>query len=240
MFNLRNFVLLFALLTLASATAGATPILVTFNNGGPYSDGSVSVGIYSLTLGSGQNASPFYGPCLSDSLEVTGGQQWYGGLDNIVDFSAPTNQLLEQAAYIDQTYLTFASTSAAVTPIQYALWDIGNEISGQPLKYATGNPATVGSVGWYLAQAQNNYGTLSTSFYSGWSVLVPDQGSTLSAELTGAQYPIADIGASGSEPQYFLSQVGGGNPPSQTPEPVTMLMLGTALILLGCKRHRKN
>jgi hypothetical protein len=213
MFNLRNFVLLFALLALTTVTAVASPIVfVTLNGeefGGEY-------GPYNLSItGTAPVTGSVLGLCLTDLINIGNGQQWQAEEVPITDFSnttTPTFKLLQEDAYLDNLY-AFApyNTNPDIQAIHQAAWDIslGNTAFNDPLTLS------------FVTSAQTNYALAGTN----WSVLIPVN--------RQGQY-VFDQGVS----QTFLIPGGGGS--SQTPEPVTMLMLGTALILLGCKRHRKN
>ena len=230
MFNLRNFVLLFALLTLASATAGASTIVFLGDPQGANAP-------YTLTI----NGVQVTAPCISDDITVAG--TWQATEASIVDFSnvIPTGNfsstvpnpggtttetnLLEEAVWLDAHIGT-----EDVTTMQYAIWDLGETISGIAPKYTDSSTKTL------LTTAASSYLSGETyNFYAGYSLLIPQGGSGTSPDTWPNPNP-----PGGTESQFFL--IAGPPTISQTPEPGTMLMLGSALILLGCvgKRHRKN
>jgi len=196
----------------------ASPIFVTFDNGGSYTNGSVYVGPYNLTLGVNPNTSPLFAPCFSDNLEVNGGETWYATEEGLTSYPWPSTPVfndLKQIAWLDSNFPDTTEGSinpATVVPIQQAIWDLGNQISGTTQQYT--DPATE----LWLSLALLNYGAGSTAFYNQFILLVPDQ-------PTGSPYPILDAGATGPEPQFFIFEI--------VPEPLTFFLCGSGLLLLG-------
>jgi hypothetical protein len=91
----------------------------------------------------------------------------------------------------------------------------------------TGNPTDLTTTAAWYNYATAVPGSTLSSYASQFSVLIP--------ELTTGNTNITVADLDQGVAQSFIV-------PTATPEPGTMLMLGSALILLGCvgKRHRKN
>lgn len=193
---------------LACMVGGATPITVLFVNGGSVSNGTDSVGPYNLDL----NGLPIEAPCISVNLEVSDGETWQATETPIVDYSAPTTALLEQAVWLDLQFNVQPTASWA--PIQQAIWDVGETILGQTKTFTdTG----VNSTSSWLATALANYTKISSAQYATYSLLVP---------VAGTEVPSSD-----GLPQSFLVQT--------TPEPATLSLVGLALVGLGILSRRR-
>ena len=208
----------FALLAV-SFTAGANPILVTFNNGGNYADGGVYVGLYQLTLGSGADAEVLFSPCLSYNLEVSGGEQWFANEVNLFDVPLGDLAALKRVVWLNMQFAPAYSpggNTGTIAPIQHAIWDLGEQVSGRPATFSDSD-----TLGW-LAAASANYAFISDGAYGEYSVLVP----------VGT-----DIGGMGSNvpagtPQFYLER-------TDTPEPFTVVLIGGGLIVLGIKGRKR-
>jgi hypothetical protein len=222
MFNFRNFVLFLTLLTLATATAGASPIVMVSYNG---SESGGTYGPYYLTVTNNPGLAPItgnvLGDCLTNLIKIPG-SPWQAEEVSIVDFSNanPTTHPLVQLEE-----LAYLNTRFGLTPqtdwqyIHQAMWNIalGNNA------FTDSNGTGTSTAYWQLA-AVNAHDT-DTNF----SLLIPSD---------GAGHYNFDQGLS----QTFIIPGGGGNPPP-VPEPATLLMVGSALIGVGVamkKRLRKQ
>ena len=157
----RAVLLTFTLLALTFCASANT--LVTFDNGGSYTNGSQYVGPYNLTV----NGLPVLGPCISFNNEVYNGETWEA---NIVDFSnvstvpGMSKSLFQESVWLDQQ---FNGTNEAA--VQQALWDINGAVP----QFTDGSPTTVGSTEWYVSQAIANSSTVNADNYA---LLVPIDG----------------------------------------------------------------
>lgn len=212
--HFRNFVLLFALLTMISFTAGAVTVVYI---GAP--NGSSAPYVLDIYLGS-TATGPFTqitAPCLSADLSVNQSPAgWQATETSIVDFSSTETALLEQATWLDTK---FGVGGYNTTNVQDAIWDIGQKISGVTEEFTDSTTTS------YLTSAVTNYLSTPQSTYAGYSLLIPVGGSGTSPDT----WPSTNGKLNSGESQFFLV------PGNSTPEPDTICMMffGAALITFG-------
>ena len=136
--------------------AGATPLLVVFNDGGNITNGSQYVGPYDLTL----NGNAITAVCVSLNQEVYPGETWQVNADTVADFSQPDQNKYLQAEWLRQQFPLFANDTAG---IQQAGWDIFMN-PGDPGYFTDSN-----TLHW-LSLAQSNYNSVDPLSFS---ILVP-------------------------------------------------------------------
>lgn len=206
----RTVILCFALLAL-TFVAAASPVNVTFTGtGSDPSNGSTIVGPYTLTIGTGPDAVSVQGTCVTFAIDITVGQSWLAEDVSVSSFSLPIQKQLEEAEYLRERFAV--APQADWAGIHQAIWDI----FGATFSFDLSDPNQT-DTGYWLNLAQLNYGTVNPSSFS---VLVPEPGYTLNQGVA----------------QSFLVS---GNPGSTpTPEPASLLFLGTGLIALSCMTRR--
>lgn len=205
LFNVLTLMLALAIICFATPTVN-----VTFTGTGGISNGTDYVFPYYLIV-DGLNISA---PCLSDSLDIIGGEQWTA-TEQPVDYSMPNatdQRYLEEIVYL---YTQFNGTNNV--PVQQAIWNLGNNISG-----VTGPYTDVGTQNW-LDQASAQSLLFLDSVSSNYSVLIP-----VGDVITGI-----GLDSPPGSPQFFLEQ-------TPVPETLTFFLCGSGLILLGFTKKLKR
>lgn len=199
-----------ARLLLAASLVAAAPLRAqtpfTFVDGGSVSAFGYLVGPYNGIMGAGSSAQNVFLYCVDFEHHIANGELWSANLTNLgTGVGVGTNTrsanltLYRQAAWLSTQY---ALHPAATADIQATIWNLFTVAAGaQP------------SSGFWLTQAQTNYGSLDYSSF----LVVTDVNRALE-----------------SSAQEFIVV---------TPEPATIALLGTGLLVVfgaATRRQRKR
>jgi PEP-CTERM motif len=223
--SLRAITLMVFLLAAAGA-ASASGITLTLNSGGSDVMGGVYVGPYSFTTTTGGDPSTLQLICDDYSHEVYIGESWTANTSTLpttgttttgLQFSASsTLTQYEEAAWLAQQIFALGpvttSNAATIGFLQYALWDIFDPGASSGLYDPNGQ------VAYWLGQAQTaTANNCANCNFSDVVIYTPNSGS---------QIPQGD-----GLPQEYIGIV-------STPEPGSLLLLGTSLIGLFAFRRK--
>jgi hypothetical protein len=229
------FTLAFLLLAF-SLVAGASPVNVTFN--GPVTTGSGQVGtLYDSLLGvtvyAGEynltvNGVLFTVPCITPEFEIVSGETWTANVDPIVGgvtFEDGTGVSLQNLTEQVWLYNQMDASSDPNANYNGAIWDLTKP--GTFTESGVSTDLTTANTWWIthmLKASVTSTIAAELAYDTNYKLLVP---------VAGSQSNVCDAVVAGCNdyPQVFLGSV--GNQGSQTPEPGTMSMLGSALVFLG-------
>jgi hypothetical protein len=214
---------LIVLIATATVSLSANTITLTLINGGSNVMGGVYVGPYNLTETNGSTKFPVKLVCDDFKDEVFVGESWkvlastFPTLSN-VKWSGQTVNYEKVGWLIEQMFSpTNSSNARAVGDIQWAIWDIFYPGASNNDPYGKVSSQDKTNIANWLTLAQNNY---ASGNYSNLVIYTPIPGSQVPSKY-------------GPPQEYF-----GWNPPTPTPEPASLLLVGTGMFALAGFRRR--
>jgi hypothetical protein len=214
---------LVVLLLAASANLSANSFKVQLNNGGSNVMGGVYVGPYNFTATIGGKPVGMQLICDDAMDDVYAGETW-----SVVTSKFPTlsnvkwpgqMQKYEEIGWLVEQMNSPKNhgNSQAVGDIQWAIWDIFASGISSHDPFGSMNAQNQANIANWLSLAQHNY---ASGNYSNLVIYTP---------VSGSQRPLGD----GPPQEYF-----GYTPPTPTPEPASLMMIGTGMLGLAALRRR--
>lgn len=184
----------------------ADTVTLKFESTGP---GNNSGGVYTYPYEFSVDGSKTLTPlmCYSYTNEIYIGESWTATVTPISVGNTKTDKDEEELAYLYSVASNPASSSSTVSAAQWAAWELFDS--------SLNNAPDQSSVTAELDAAATFIQSASSSFYAGYELYIP---------VAGSQDPEYD-----GTPQPFI----GVAPPAVTPEPGTLLLLGTGLLMLA-------
>jgi len=201
----------------AAMTASAGTVSLTIDNGGSNTSGGVYVGPYNFTSG-GQSLQLI---CDTFQNEVDPPETWTANMTTVPGgtglFGSTSSAQYLQVAWLAQQMFANITNATTVADIQWAIWDIfdpGTCGTGVSNCDPYGNPGDQSSISGWVTSAQDpaNY---TTGNYSNLVIYTP----------------VSDWPSGDGVPQEYIGLV-------STPEPGSLLLIGTSLLGLITMRRR--
>jgi PEP-CTERM motif len=220
---LRKFATVLMVMMVFAALGMADPTMKLVGEGpgsagGPNVAGNVYVYPYYFSINGSLTATPLI--CDSYDNEVVNNEHWTatvtalsantGMMSPIASSGLTKLQAYEEAAWLLSNLSGTPSQSTAAA-VNYAIWGLFSQNAFSSSAYSS-----TGAAGW-KTQADAQLSLLPSTFFDNYSVYTPQ---------TGTQ-------STGGLPQEYIGYTPGrgpNNPPSQVPEPASLLLLGSGLM----------
>ena len=212
-------VVVFALFSSIPVKAYADTVSMTYENPGGQSSGNAYVYPYNFSINGSTTLTPLM--CLSFTQEISQGESWQATIEQVAG-----NTEYEEAAYIFSLAAAPGASSDTIAEAQWANWELFDSGASSSLPGSVNQTDVTNMLNAAAAYAGNPSNS-NSSFYSEYTIYLPVTGS----QPAGDDIPQTFIG--GSSSQNYT----GGSP---TPEPGSMVLLGTGMLGLATFFYRRS